>query len=360
MDRSHTTIRIVFSLICCLLLMGAGCEERHVAPTPAVSTPPPPNKDYTEVPEWLEGLDVAKIIGIETEAQLRERRAALVRFFWPDGKLPGLLPRFRATKEPRVREFQVDLDFGLKSRGAFFESPEPNGELVLYHEGHFHHFNERMALINLLLRRGYSVMAFNTLLHANNNRPRVETKRFGPMVLNSHDKFRYLSDAPNANLHLFMDPLVAGVNYAKSKGFKKVHLVGFSGGGWATTVYAALDPRIIRSCSVAGTLPLMMRRFPSESGDLEQVYAPLYQAANYFQMYVLCAAGQGRSHLQIYNQFDDTSFYGLRFRVYEGPVAEAVARAGGGEFAVWLDTETRTHTISGVSNDRILEFLTKP
>ena len=51
-------------------------------------------------------------------------------------------------------------------------------------------------------------------------------------------------------------------------------MIGLSGGGWTTTVYAAIDPRIVKSIPVAGTLPLYLRG-DHYNHDLEQ-YVPAH------------------------------------------------------------------------------------
>ena len=53
---------------------------------------------------------------------------------------------------------------------------------------------------------------------------------------------------------------VLSINSALSIGYKHVVLFGLSGGGWSTTVAAAIDPRISLSIPIAGSVP----KFPTE------------------------------------------------------------------------------------------------
>ena len=41
--------------------------------------------------------------------------------------------------------------------------------------------------------------------------------------------------------------------------FKRYSMIGLSGGGWTTVVYAAIDERISDSFSVAGSIPFYLR-----------------------------------------------------------------------------------------------------
>ena len=76
-------------------------------------------------------------------------------------------------------------------------------------------------------------------------------------------------------------------------GYKRVVMVGLSGGGWTTTVAAAIDPRIDLSIPVAGSLPFAMRTAHAgdpyhDLGYYEQQRArPIYDACNYTCMSLL-------------------------------------------------------------------------
>ena len=66
----------------------------------------------------------------------------------------------------------------------------------------------------------------------------------------------------------FVEPVIRAVNYATQVlGYKRVVMMGLSGGGWTTTLAAALDPRIALSTPVAGSVPC---DFAHTSWDFEQ------------------------------------------------------------------------------------------
>jgi hypothetical protein len=66
------------------------------------------------------------------------------------------------------------------------------------------------------------------------------------------------------------------VNYAVNVlGYKHVVLVGLSGGGWTTTVTAAVDPRIKLSIPIAGSVPKWPTTlYPNFVPDLPEVSCP--------------------------------------------------------------------------------------
>jgi hypothetical protein len=94
-------------------------------------------------------------------------------------------------------------------------------------------------------------------------------------------------------------------------------MVGLSGGGWSATFHAALDQRIRTSISVAGTLPIPLRRpsfdGPDERGDWEQFAARVFQRIDYVDLYALAGIpAQRRRHYQLYNEFDECCLQGVR------------------------------------------------
>src|SRR5436189_4849979 len=84
-------------------------------------------------------------------------------------------------------------------------------------------------------------------------------------------------------------------------------MVGLSGGGWTTTICAAIDPRIRFSFPVAGTIPLALRTGGSV-GDREQYEPSFYRIAGYPDLYILGSQGHGRKQVQILVRRDDCCF----------------------------------------------------
>ena len=63
----------------------------------------------------------------------------------------------------------------------------------------------------------------------------------------------------DAALRYFLEPAYLTVNYAKANGYEWVGMAGLSGGGWSTTVAAAIDKRIDASFPIAGSTPCGLR-----------------------------------------------------------------------------------------------------
>ena len=63
----------------------------------------------------------------------------------------------------------------------------------------------------------------------------------------------------DAALRYFLEPAYLTVNYAKAHGYEWVGIAGLSGGGWSTTVAAAIDKRIDASFPIAGSTPCALR-----------------------------------------------------------------------------------------------------
>ena len=98
------------------------------------------------------------------------------------------------------------------------------------------------------------------------------------------------------------------INYAYALGNKHVVLMGLSGGGWTTTLAAAVDARVALSVPVAGSVPKWPTTlYPYEVPDLPEVAAdyeqsaerPMYRACGFACMYVLASLEPGRAQAQV-------------------------------------------------------------
>ena len=146
------------------------------------------------------------------------------------------------------------------------------------------------------------------------------------------------------------------MNYAgKNFDFDSMNMIGISGGGWTTTLYSAVDSRILKSYPVSGTVPIYLRSI-RDLGDYEQIDPELYKIANYPELYIMGGYGAGRGQVQIVNKFDDCCFAGINYQTYEDEIRAALAELEG-DFRVYLDETHKEHKISENALNAIKEDL---
>src|SRR5262245_60094432 len=236
-----------------------------------------------------------RAITIATARDLTNKRQALIQYIWgaegfPDKRLPGTIatnvssPVHHLTHLARVDELRFDLAPGLQGLAYHFVPEKPNRELVVVHHGHACTLDDDPSApdvgfglqrtIQALLREGYGVLGVFM--------PRQRPGDCG----GSHDDLfkRQVAGSP---MKFFLEPVALSLNYLKTRSrsdrfpkYRAFHMTGLSGGGWTTTVYAAIDPSIRCSFPVAGTIPLYLRTGGSV-GDREQFEASFYRIAGY-------------------------------------------------------------------------------
>ena len=303
------------------------------------------------------GTDVPRLITLTSESEVLARRDELIRYIWHDGGFPQQVPTL-ITENITDADFSsldnlqsidritVEMAHGVNSIVYLFHPERDNDKLMIYHQGHRGGFLLGKGTIAYFLGKGYTVAAFAMPLLGMNNRPVVELPRFGRLRLHTHDHLRYLDSATFSSLRFFLEPVAMLLNYVEqAHDFRSVSMMGVSGGGWTTTLYAALDPRVAYSYPVAGTLPLYLSS-EVEIGDYEESLPEFYRIANYLELYLLGSYGQDRHQAQILNYSDPCCFGGIGYLSYEPAVIRALAVLGPGSFEVYLDTTHHDHAIS--------------
>ncbi|MBS0557680.1 MAG: hypothetical protein JSR27_09745 [Proteobacteria bacterium] len=230
--------------------------------------------------------------------------------------------------------------------------------------------------INALLADGFDVLAVAMPLY-------VPGQCAGYLHASLFDPEAAPADGGSA-VRYFLDTTLRSLNYLlATQAYSDVSMLGLSGGGWTTTLYAALDPRITKSFPVAGSLPLYLRNAnpvpasqlstavnPSwiqalspqvayqcpDLGDEEQWYSALYSIAGYPDLYVLGGYGPGREQVQILNRNDsccygqdqhgDPDDYDSDLRGYESAVRRVLHDVGAGAFTLQIDESSTLHQIS--------------
>ena len=329
-------------------------------------TPHETEQPSGEIPEHFQGVDVRDMIRLKDTKSVATRRQTLYRFLWGQNDLPTLKPKkvgldddsaYKTLKSAsKVEKLEVSLSYQLKSFIHHLSPEKPNGVLIIYHGGHEDVLDHK-EVFEKLLQRGYSVAVLDMLLCGGNNKPNIWVDGKGKFFISLHDQLFLLPVGRGSQMRWFFEPIVATVNHFE-KDYKTIHMWGFSGGGWSTAVYAALDPRIQRSYEVAGSLPLFLREWHRESGDQEQWHPPFYRLVNYVELYIMASVGENRAHYQLFNQYDDVAFYGVRSRVYEKTVSELVRKMSPtSTFQVQIDQKSQKHEMNSSQVDWILKNL---
>ena len=327
--------------------------------------PPPPAHFLKTPPESLQ-TDVDSLITLRSAEDLQARREALIHFLWGTG-LPSTMPsvsknhrddRYDMPSLLRIHKLVVAMGFGLESHLYHFVPKSPIGRAVLYHQGHRGDFIRGKELITRLLDEGYDVVALAMPLLGPNPQPTVDLPRFGRLKLTGHDHLKLLTPESGHPVQYFLEPAVAATNYLRELGIPSISMIGISGGGWTTTLAAAVDVRLEKSFPVAGSYPIFLRA-ARDWGDYEQTVPELYNLAGYLDLYLLGSVGDGRKQVQIINQFDACCFAGTLWQTYQEPLESAVARLGSGSFELFVDDSHREHMISSVAVDHIVRELNR-
>jgi hypothetical protein len=255
----------------------------------------------------------------------------------------------------RVDRLVIEMDHGFATNAYVFRPIRDNERLVIWHMGHSSDLGIAggQDTIQHMLSAGFTVIGLWMPGYGESTGP-----------LTNHDQV--LSSFPaGSSMHdglepirFFLEPTIASINWAEANGFADVSMIGLSGGGWTTTVMAALDARIKYSVPVAGSLPLYMRTSRDE-GDSEQRSPGLFRIAGYPDLHTLAALEPNRAQLQVLNLYDSCCFAGIRYREYEPKVKTALTEIGDtGTWNVYLDETHYEHQVSRYALDtQIMAFL---
>jgi hypothetical protein len=317
-----------------------------------------------------------RAITFHSSQEVAARRRTLIDFLWgaqgfPIAKLPSAVTKNITTPVSglnnlaRVDEIHIAMDKAERGLAYHFVAKRSNQRLVVVHQGHGCTFDDSAAsagknygmqrAINELLSAGFSILAVY-MPHE------IPGDCLGT---NHHNNMLAGATTFGSPIKFFLEPVAVCLNYLQSKSradrfpnYREFDMVGFSGGGWTATVYAAIDPRITMSFPVAGSLPLYLRTGDSV-GDAEQTFANFYKIAGYPDLYVMGAYGPERKQVQILNRRDSCCFgekqhdsvrFGIAWQEalhgYESQVQNALEHLGSGLFRVDIDEDSTGHMIS--------------
>jgi len=257
-----------------------------------------------------------RTIRVVTPADVASVRARLLTYVFGSSAVPSatatVTPNVASHPLPalppnsaRVDRFDIVMMNGQTSVAYLYLAQRKNGSVVIYNPGHACRIDDGVAnndvgfgdqrTIEALLFEGFAVLV--TYM------PGYEHTQ----DCTGHDNFRFLPVDSGHPLRFFLEPVAIGINtlVATYRELRTEYaFVGLSGGGWTGTVYAALDPRVKVTISVAGTMPLYLRDGGS-IGDWEQYESSFYEIAGYPELYVLGSYGNDRRHIQILNRRED-------------------------------------------------------
>jgi len=181
----------------------------------------------------------------------------------------------------------------------------------------------------------------------------------------NHDAFTWITDRSGVLLPIFLDGKFRAINYLQATyPAAPIHICGISGGGWGTSMVAALDGRVQNSYDVAGSLPFAMR-VGADVGDYEQrSHLSYYRGTDttFEDVYLWRTIG-GRRAVNVYNLYDAVAFSAngreASFRGIADTIGDRIGPGGVGEFEVIIDETYNTppgqHAMSPDIKDQIIE-----
>jgi hypothetical protein len=328
--------------------------------------------------------DAGSQITVRSLADVASKRQELISYIWgsrgfPSAAMPNVVRNVQSPVENLANLARVDeLDFVMPAKlttGAaiditttgyhFIPRAWKKGRAVILHQGHTCTDDDDESTddapsgmwraLNELLSEGYPVVALFM--------PYMDSKTCGAQthgwMLNNIDS------RTSSPFQYFLEPTARTLNYLQERYPQYVDfaMVGLSGGGWTTTVYSAIDPRITVGIDVAGSLPLYVRSGWSV-GDEEQYWSSFYSIAGYPDLYVMGSVGPKWNRRQVVslNRHDTCCFgeaqystdglprlqgrtWNQAIREYESNV-QGVLNNIGGSFHVKIDEFANVHEIS--------------
>jgi dienelactone hydrolase len=283
----------------------------------------------------------------------------------------------RALKHPLVSAELVEQIYRVKTAipGAWtaisyiFVPVQRKSGAVIFHQGHLYgtgalgDLEQRhdKAVLEELLGKGIVVAYVNMPFMGENPKPvKLKHRRLGEIYVHDHNQLAVFESQMNI-FRPFFEPLRAvHEEVRRMLGNERICLLGLSGGGWTVTVYAAAEPSVSCTISVAGTLPTALRSDEASLhswGDYEQYSAQLLDRGTYTEMYTLAALEAGRVLENIYIEGDPCCFSLSNPPDFEKNISAFLLREKGGSFRIIIDRETRNHLVGNIAIERVMRLV---
>lgn len=252
------------------------------------------------------------------------------------------------------------MDLGFSSVVDLLIPKESNGNFIIFHNGHAEDANISLHYVEYFLNNGFTVAIMHMPLYAENSKPTLFLQEHGNLAFTKHHDFAFIKYSKYHALKFFLEPVVIVTNYAQHilhfKN-KNISMVGFSGGGWTTTFSAALDVRISKSYSVAGTNQFYIpNEADSQHADWEQYCFDIYSIVSYPELYLLGSLEYPRRHFQILNYFDGCCFNKIDGRKYAFEINDRLQSfKNNGSYYFLSDKLHNFHSVSPWALDFIIK-----
>lgn len=341
-------------------------------------------------------------IRFNTPAEADAKRQQLIDYIWaaglpistlpavtPNIAFPGDLTGITQSLVSGVDELDANvsgMDFHSISYLLHPKNTANANRLVVVHQGHCHAADRISYGIadtaNRLLQEGYSVIVQNMPLNGWNTDNTIAASDGATITIpgtfcQGHDAmFRLLSPAigEGAVFRLFLEPVVQNINYFNRimPGLKHVSMIGLSGGGWTTSMMAAMDSRIALSIPVAGSAPLYIQNRIGTTGDTEQILATLFNeqitpdgngggVATWLEIYVLGGYGAGRRQIMVTIPQEDVGLFPTTWVTdticgtnVKSIITDSIKNLGSGCWEQAYDNSSPRHQISSWTIDNVI------
>lgn len=325
------------------------------------------------------------IIKIHSPADILYKRLQVIRAIWGSDHIPTRSDVVVSVGVPSPLNVhavvasvdKIEIPARIQARAGskpvydlayLFLPVKRNGRLMIVHQGHACTFKDDQAglkgfrlelAIKGLLIAGYDVLAVYM--------PLISETGCNLDHCSLINATGGLKNSPRCfGLRFFLEPTIVSLNYLlKKNNYKDVNMMGLSGGGWVTTLIAAVDDRIKYSFPVAGSTPMYLR-WGGSLGDVEQFLPELYgDVAGYPDLYILGAYGPGRKQVQILNLHDNCCFgqaqhgpgrnYTRDLRAYEQRIKKRLhSLAADHHFSLVIDNVAVEHQVSAYALNHVI------